>query len=314
MPIIGSFAAGSAGGFGQRKGAGFQGFDADYLIVAGGGPGGPSPGGGGGAGGHRSSFPGGTKISLDQAVIPITVGAGGPAGSGACGVGIAKGTDSTIGLLAGDFSSSAGGAGVNNVHPAGTDLNDGGSGGGTPHQGSPAGCGNIGGYTPPEGNNGGTSGGGNYGGSGGGGIGGVGSNASPGAASNGGPGGPGVSNSITGSGITRAGGGGGAAWNSGGSGGTGGPGGGGPGTKGPNAPKATAGTDGLGGGGGGSGYGPTGGQEGGNGGTGVVIIRIPSADAPGSLAVAPGTNTLSTDGPTGDKICTFTVDGTLTLA
>ena len=65
------------------------------------------------------------------------------------------------------------------------------------------------------------------------------------------------------------------------------------------------------GGGGSSGYGPTGGQEGGNGGSGVVIIRIAAADAPGALAVAPGTNSIATDG--GDKVCTFTVDGTLTL-
>ena len=97
-------------GFGAG-GSVFSPFDADYLIVAGGGPGGSSPNGGGGAGGHRSSFPGGTKITLDAAVIPITVGAGGPAGSGSSGTGISRGEDSTIGLVAGNFSSSAGGAG-----------------------------------------------------------------------------------------------------------------------------------------------------------------------------------------------------------
>jgi hypothetical protein len=37
----------------------------DYLVVAGGGAGGgPKTGGGGGAGGYRTSFPGGTKITL----------------------------------------------------------------------------------------------------------------------------------------------------------------------------------------------------------------------------------------------------------
>jgi hypothetical protein len=36
-----------------------------------------------------------------------------------------------------------------------------------------------------------------------------------------------------------------------------------------------------------------------------------TACAPGSLAVAPGTNTLATDGSC--KVATFTVSGTLTL-
>ena len=36
MPIIGSFGAGSAGGYGQRKG-GLQPYDIDFLLVAGGG-------------------------------------------------------------------------------------------------------------------------------------------------------------------------------------------------------------------------------------------------------------------------------------
>jgi hypothetical protein len=50
----------------------------DYLVVAGGGGGGDSTGGGGGAGGYSTSFPGGTKISIDvNSSIPITVGAGG---------------------------------------------------------------------------------------------------------------------------------------------------------------------------------------------------------------------------------------------
>ncbi len=63
-------------GFGSG-GSAFSPYDADYLIVAGGGAAGPTPGGGGGAGGYRTSFPGGTKITLDAAAISITVGAGG---------------------------------------------------------------------------------------------------------------------------------------------------------------------------------------------------------------------------------------------
>jgi hypothetical protein len=54
----------------------------DYLVVAGGGGGGFA-GGGGGAGGYRTSFPGGTKITLDVGTssIPITIGAGGAGGA-----------------------------------------------------------------------------------------------------------------------------------------------------------------------------------------------------------------------------------------
>jgi hypothetical protein len=53
MPIIGSFAAGSAGGYGQRKGIARQPYTADFLVIAGGGGGGRDRGGGGGAGGYR---------------------------------------------------------------------------------------------------------------------------------------------------------------------------------------------------------------------------------------------------------------------
>jgi hypothetical protein len=36
----------------------------DYLVVAGGAGGGANQAGGGGAGGYRTSFPGGTKLSI----------------------------------------------------------------------------------------------------------------------------------------------------------------------------------------------------------------------------------------------------------
>ena len=49
------------------------------------------------------------------------------------------------------------------------------------------------------------------------------------------------------------------------------------------------------------------------GGSGIVVIRFPAASLPGSLAVGPGTNSLGTNSPTGDKIATFTVSGTLTV-
>jgi hypothetical protein len=52
---IGSIGGGSAGGFGQRKGLG--GYDANFLVIAGGGGGGRDRGpGGGGAGGYRNSY------------------------------------------------------------------------------------------------------------------------------------------------------------------------------------------------------------------------------------------------------------------
>ena len=50
-----------------------------------------------------------------------------------------------------------------------------------------------------------------------------------------------------------------------------------------------------------------------NGGSGIIIVRFPATTAPSSLAVAPGANSLATDSPSGDKIATFTVSGTLTV-
>ena len=69
----------------------------------------------------------------------------------------------------------------------------------------------------------------------------------------------------------------------------------------------TAGTNGLGGGGGGP---PPGGSPV-PGGNGIVIMRLASTAAPASLAVAPGSNTIATDGS--DKVLTFNVTGTLTI-
>jgi hypothetical protein len=127
----------------------------------------------------------------------------------------------------------------------------------------------------------------------------------------GGPGGAGLANSITGSPVTRAGGGGGGCYWRGTPGGSGGSGGGGPAS--PASPSTespfgtgTPGSNNLGAGGG------SGGTSG-SGGSGIVVIRIPAATAPATLAVAPGTNTLATDGPTGDQIATFTVSGTITI-
>ena len=63
------------------------------------------------------------------------------------------------------------------------------------------------------------------------------------------------------------------------------------------------------GGGGGGDYNGTGSNS--NGGSGIVVLRLPTANKPGSFAVAPGTNTVTT---TGDcTVATFTVSGTITL-
>ena len=74
------------------------------------------------------------------------------------------------------------------------------------------------------------------------------------------------------------------------------------------------GTANTGGGGGGTGEVPKT-IAGGDGGSGTIILRIPAANAPASLAAAPGTNTITTlPAPAGScKIATFTVSGTLSL-
>jgi len=312
MPILGSRAAGAASAFGLTSG-GFA-LDVDYVVVAGGGSGGPTPGGGGGGGGYRTSFPGGTKLTLTDPVTTITVGAGGtgvtsPGGSPSIAN---RGGNSDVG---GIFSSTGGGKGGNRDVPNFPDIADdpssGGSSGGTPHRGSTTAQANLGGYSPPEGNQGGTSGDAQFQASGGGGASQAGQPATGGTNGPKGNGGDGSANSIDGVSTTYAGGGGGGGYFS-APGGNGGAGGGGDGTN-PQSGTGQPGTNALGGGGGGSAYQPGGNAPGSNGGSGKVIIRVASADAPATIAVAPGTNTLATDGPTGDKICTFTVDGTLTL-
>ena len=53
-----------------------------------------------------------------------------------------------------------------------------------------------------------------------------------------------------------------------------------------------------------------GGPPNGTGGSGVVIVQAPAA---ATLTVSPGINTTST-APSGAKVATFTVSGTLTIA
>jgi len=177
----------------------------DYLVVAGGGGGGsgaPSArgGGGGGAGGYRTSFPTACgTIPISITTYPITVGAGGSAGS-------APGSPSIFSTI----TSSGGGKGAH--HPSGCtpgNGDNGGSGGGARDNGGAAtgGSGNTPPTSPSQGNNGGNSdlspGGGSNGNSGGagGGIGGAGTTATA-CTQFETSGGSGTPNSISGSPVT----------------------------------------------------------------------------------------------------------------
>jgi hypothetical protein len=270
-------------GFGAGGGVGPP-INVDYLVVAGGGSGGSNQGGGGGAGGYRTSFPGGTKIEMDQATsYSITVGQGGSEPS--------SGANSSLPLVT-TINSTGGGRGPSNP---------GGSGGGAGPYPQSGGSGNAGGYSPPEGNNGGSNSipyGPSSAGGGGGGANQAGGNNPNGV------GGDGSANSISGSSVTYAGGGG-----KGDHPPEGGPRPGGAGGGGSGGDPGQAGTDGLGGGGG---AGSNSSPPGGDGGDGVIFVRIPAAAgvAAGDVTVAPGTNTVSTDSPTGDVIVKFGVTGT----
>ena len=318
MPLNSTRGAGSAKGFGFTAG-GFKPTDFDYLVVAGGGGGRGGLAGGGGAGGLRTSFPGGTKITISDKITTITVGAGASSVSNsATGSPLAAchGNDSSIGTSI--ISAGGGYYNFNQFDPAtpessagNTAQRDGGSGAGQSHQSQTVtGSGNTPPTSPPQGFPGGP-GGGSFGTSGGGGAGGAGVNGgTPGSPSNpSGPGGPGASNSISGSSVTYAGGGGGGAFFT-GSAGAGGPGGGGAGGPYPGG-LGSPGTVNTGGGGGGAAHETSGNST--TGGSGIIYLRVPAANAPGSLSVSPGTNTLTTLSPSGDKLATFTVSGQLTL-
>ncbi len=291
MPLLGTFGAGSASGFGQTRGGGVGPLSADYLFIAGGGAGRSySQGAGGGAGGLRTSYPGGTQLEFEAGVqYTVTVGAGGnstPTGESHGN----PGSDSEIYVNAPSvlFESSGGGGGGGE---------DGGSGGGAygPQRPS-AGSGNVPPFSPPQGNPGGRQPGPGHTGGGGGGAGAAGNPP--------GNGGDGVTVNITGTPFVAAGGGGGGHYSSnppgGGSGGSGGGGGGSKGSGG-------GGTDGLGAGGGGGGSSPA--NPGGPGGNGKIYLRYPSSEP--DPVVTPGSNTITT--VSGDRLITFNVSGTLTV-
>ena len=285
----------------------------EYLVVAGGGAGGSRAAGGGGGGGFRfygaciaAPYPASPLVAPAALPVtaqgyPITVGAGGVGRSPSnCEMPGNRGSVSTFSTI-----TSTGGGGGQGASCQPNPLAPGGSGGGgAPASGNasnpnvPGGSGNTPPVSPPQGNNGGSSGIDYNGGGGGGAIqSGQPAGPSPGnGTSGGGYGGDGGGFPTTHfgpSGVTcgsfkyYAGGAGGGAWPSSnpGPGGAGGKGGGAVGIASGGAPSfsgprtATAGTTNSGGGGGGAGGGDVGPSPtgpaivGGTGGSGIVIIR-----------------------------------------
>jgi hypothetical protein len=295
-------------------------YSVDFLVIAGGGSAsrGDNTGvsGGGGAGGYRSSFGtasgvgnsgGGSAcesvISLNPlTVYTITVGAGGT-GSSSNGT---NGNNSSISGTGLTTITSTGGGKSAAWGDVDYQANSGGSGGGSAGSSAPTG----GAGTANQGYAGGNHATGSSA-SGGGGAGAVGNGSSYGPpyapTAIKGNGGIGVSSSITGSAVTRAGGGGGGQYSAepGGP-GDGGSGGGGQGGSGNGGRSPTDGTANTGGGAGGSGYNPDA-NPAKNGGSGVVILRMPTARYTGTTTGSPTVTTNSSD-----TILTFTGSGSYT--
>tara|TARA_R100001440_G_scaffold65869_1_gene86816 strand:+ start:238 stop:1896 length:1659 start_codon:yes stop_codon:yes gene_type:complete len=296
----------------------------DYLVIAGGGSGGGSHrAGGGGAGGYRNSYnseTSGRNSSSETALsvtsgttLTITVGAGGSMPSGGA-QGVAGNASSIAGSGITTITSNGGGGGgtYESDAPSGTFGSGAGAGQDTNENqvGSDgtAGQGFDGGDTQ-QGNNlqqGGCGGGASENGAGGGTT----SNAS---------GGNGLSSSITGSAVTRAGGGGGGAYGQGGK-GFGGSGGGAQGGwkdsshgSGVVSPLSSSyyfpqsGTANTGGGGGGMSGSQSSGTSYGSGGSGVVILRVPTAQYSGTTSGSPTVSTVGSD-----KVLIFNGDGSYT--
>jgi hypothetical protein len=276
-----------------------QPYSIDFLVVAGGGSGGEQ-GGGGGAGGYRTS----TQTASGGTVITVTVGDGGGSVTSPNSVDGNSGSNSSISGSGLTTITSAGGAGGGKNNSVGLNGGSGGGGGSSGSPNTPAGgSGNTPSTSPSQGNNGGNGGGNpqlNFLSGGGGGAGAVGGNATvPSVA---GLGGNGTASSITGSSVTRAGGGGGytyAAPQTAGSGGTGGGG-----TGANSTGNGVAGTANTGGGGGGGGYSSS---VSGAGGKGVVILSVPTASY---SATSTGSPTITTSGS--NTILTFTGSGSYT--
>ena len=301
-----------------------QPYNLDYLVIGGGGSGGGSHrGGGGGAGGYRNSYnseTSGRNSSSETAlsvsagtVLTITVGAGGgmPSG-GADGVAGNSSSISGTGITTITSNGGGGGGGYTNNAPSGTF----GSGAGSGHQTNGSTTGSDG--TAGQGFDGGDCNVNNstqQGACGGG----ASENGAGGGTTSSAYGGAGLSSSITGSAVTRAGGGGAGAYGSGGK-GFGGAGGGADGGWKDNTHGSgvvdqnssayyypNSGTANKGGGGGGMSGSESSGTSYGSGGSGVVILRMPTSSYSGTTSGSP---TVTTSGS--DTIITFNASGSYT--
>ena len=296
MPRLSKIGAAALAAFGWTSGSSVS---ADFLVIAGGGGSGGALGGnyaasgGGGAGGYRTSAGtsgGGAsaegKLSLNPTLsYTVIVGAGGTGVSAASNNG-GNGSDSTFSTIT---SVGGGGSGSSNNNVCNGAA--GGSGGASAGRGPSTG----GAGTANQGFKGGDSSVNQAGAPGGGGAGSAGVDFS--GVQDGTNGGNGVSSSITGSAVSRAGGGGGGAGS--GTGGTGQAGGGNGSIQNINGTNGTANT---GGGAGGAGSSPSNATSGGNGGSGVVIISYVGAQQfGGGIVTTSGANTIHT----------FTTSGTL---
>ena len=136
--------------------------EVSYLVVAGGGGGAGDNGGGGGAGGFRESksgvdcysaspLEGATNVSVTAQAYPITIGAGGTAGSAPAPYNGTSGADSVFTTV-----TSAGGGRGGTGHTSPSDAGAaGGSGGGGGRKAGGSGAGNTPPVSPPQGSAGG---------------------------------------------------------------------------------------------------------------------------------------------------------------
>ena len=298
-----------------------QTYTVEYLVIAGGGAGGGNHrAGGGGAGGYRNSYASetsGRNSSSETAwnvsagtVVTVTVGGGGAVSNAANG---GSGGVSTI-SASGQTTVTSNGGGGGGEYQASADAGTYGSGAGAGHYSAQTTTGSDG--TAGQGFDGGEiaiSSSVPQGATGGG----AGASGQGGAVTSATAGGVGLSSSITGSAVFRAGGGGGGSYSTGGfsSGGNGGGGAGGDDTNHSGHSQVSdgsgyyyplSGTDNTGGGGGGS-SGPANPTTYGRGGSGVVILRVPTSGYSGTTSGSP---TVTTDGS--DTIIKFTASGSYT--
>lgn len=143
MPTMATFSNAPALGFGQRRGA--RPLSVQYLVLAGGAGGGRDSGGGGGAGGYRANVPGefsGGRASAEAALVlavgtpyALTVGAGGASATSFTTDG-GDGGSSTFASIT-SIGGGGGASGGGSTSYYGRTGRNGGSGGGGSKEGGP---------------------------------------------------------------------------------------------------------------------------------------------------------------------------------